>query len=91
MDRPHTPSHGCCARIRTQTLAAQLGTSPIVASTFEEVSIVGVFTNLIAVPLSGPFLILGLLGSLAGNLYPLLRPTHNVCDTWLSQDWRETA
>lgn len=19
------------------------------------------------------------------------RPTHNVCDTWLSQDWRETA
>jgi hypothetical protein len=20
-----------------------------------------------------------------------VRPTHNVCDTWLSQDWRETA
>jgi len=39
------------------SLAAQLATSPIVASTFEEVSIVGVLTNLITVPLSGPILI----------------------------------
>ena len=50
------------------SVAAQLATSPIVAATFEEVSVVGVLTNLIAVPLSGPILILGLLGSLAGNI-----------------------
>jgi len=39
------------------SLAAQLATSPIVAATFDQVSVVGVFTNLIAVPLSGPILI----------------------------------
>jgi competence protein ComEC len=65
------------------SLAAQLATSPIVAATFGQVSIVGVFTNLIAVPLSGPILILGLLGSLAGNLYPLLAYPLNACNGFL--------
>ena len=65
------------------SVAAQLATSPIVAATFEEVSIVGVFTNLIAVPLSGPILILGLLGSLAGNIYPLLAYPINACNGFL--------
>jgi hypothetical protein len=41
------------------SLAALLATSPIVAATFGQVANVGVFTNLIAVPLSGPILILG--------------------------------
>jgi competence protein ComEC len=65
------------------SLAAQIATSPIVAATFDEVSIVGVFTNLIAVPLSGPILILGLLGSLAGNIYPLLAYPLNACNGFL--------
>ena len=39
------------------SLAAQIATSPIVAATFDQVSVVGVLTNLIAVPLSGPILI----------------------------------
>ena len=65
------------------SVAAQLATSSIVAATFEEVSIVGVFTNLIAVPLSGPILILGLLGSLAGNIYPLLAYPMNACNGFL--------
>jgi len=65
------------------SLAAQLATSPIVASTFDQVSVVGVFTNLIAVPLSGPILILGLLGSLAGNIYPLLAYPINACNGFL--------
>jgi competence protein ComEC len=65
------------------SLAAQIATSPIVAATFEEVSIVGVFTNLIAVPLSGPILILGLLGSLAGNISPLLAYPINACNGFL--------
>jgi competence protein ComEC len=64
-------------------VAAQLATSPIVAATIGQVSIVGVFTNLIAVPLSGPILILGLLGSLAGNLYPLLAYPLNACNGFL--------
>ena len=66
------------------SLAAQLATSPIVAATFDEVSIVGVLTNLIAVPLSGPILILGLLASLAGNIYPLLAYPLNACNGFLT-------
>jgi ComEC/Rec2-related protein len=65
------------------SLAAQIATSPIVAATFEQVSVVGVLTNLIAVPLSGPILILGLLGSLAGNIYPLLAYPLNACNGFL--------
>ncbi|CAA9404266.1 hypothetical protein AVDCRST_MAG82-386 [uncultured Rubrobacteraceae bacterium] len=65
------------------SLAAQIATSPIVAATFDQVSIVGVLTNLVAVPLSGPILILGLLGSLAGNIYPLLAYPLNACNGFL--------
>jgi hypothetical protein len=35
------------------------------------------------VPLSGPILILGLLGSLAGNIYPLLAYPLNACNGFL--------
>ena len=54
------------------SLAAQISTTPIVAATFNEVSTIGVFTNLVAVPISGPILTLGLLGSVFGNLAPIL-------------------
>jgi competence protein ComEC len=50
------------------SLAAQIATTPIIAMSFEQVSVIGVVTNLIAVPLSGPILTLGLLGSLVGNV-----------------------
>jgi competence protein ComEC len=73
------------------SLAAQLATSPIVAATFDQVSIVGVFTNLIAVPISGPILILGLLGSLAGNIYPLLAYPLNACNGFLVTILIQTA
>jgi competence protein ComEC len=65
------------------SLAAQIATSPIVAATFDQVSLVGVLTNLVAVPLSGPILILGLLASLAGNIYPLLAYPLNACNGFL--------
>jgi competence protein ComEC len=65
------------------SLAAQIATSPIVAVTFDQVSLVGVLTNLLAVPLSGPILILGLLASLAGNIYPLLAYPLNACNGFL--------
>ena len=73
------------------SLAAQIATSPIVAATFDEVSIVGVFTNLVAVPLSGPILILGLLGSVAGNIYPLLAYPLNACNGFLVTVLIQTA
>jgi competence protein ComEC len=73
------------------SLAAQTATSPIVAATFDQVSVVGVLTNLIAVPLSGPILILGLLGSLAGNIFPLLAYPLNACNGFLVAILIQTA
>jgi competence protein ComEC len=73
------------------SLAAQLATSPIVAATFDGISIVGVLTNLIAVPLSGPILILGLLASLAGNIYPTLAYPLNACNGFLTTILIQTA
>jgi competence protein ComEC len=73
------------------SLAAQLATSPIVAATFDQVSVVGVLTNLIAVPISGPILILGLLGSLAGNVFPLLAYPLNACNGFLVTILIQTA
>jgi competence protein ComEC len=73
------------------SLAAQLATSPVVAATFDKVSIVGVFTNLIAVPVSGPILILGLFGSLAGNIYPLIAYPLNACNGFLVTILIQTA
>jgi competence protein ComEC len=73
------------------SLAAQLATSPIVAATFEQVSVVGVFTNLVAVPLSGPILILGLLGSLAGNILPSLAYPLNASNGFLVTILIQTA
>ena len=63
------PPRAVCNLISV-SLAAQVSTAPIVTAIFDEVSPVGVLTNLIAVPISGPILTLGLLGSLLGNVAP---------------------
>jgi competence protein ComEC len=65
------------------SLAAQVATAPIVAASFDQVSVVGVLTNLIAVPLSGPILTLGLLGSIAGNVTPALAYPLNASNGFL--------
>jgi competence protein ComEC len=65
------------------SLAAQISTTPIVAAAFEEVSVIGVLTNLVAVPLSGPILTLGLLGSMLGNVAPALAYPLNVSNGFL--------
>jgi len=44
---------------------------------------VGVLTNLVAVPISGPILTLGLLGSTLGNLAPFLAYPLNACNGFL--------
>ena len=56
------------SKLLAVSLAAQITTAPIIVSSFGEVSVIGAVTNLIAVPLSGPILTLGLLGALAGNI-----------------------
>ncbi|HEX5848525.1 MAG TPA: ComEC/Rec2 family competence protein [Rubrobacter sp.] len=81
--RPFTMPPRGLSNLIAVSLAAQIATSPIVAATFDQVSLVGVLTNLVAVPLSGPILILGLLGSLAGNILPLLAYPLNACNGFL--------
>ena len=65
------------------SLAAQIATAPIVAAAFDEFSIIGVLTNLVAVLLSGPILTLGLLGSILGNIAPVLAYPLNVTNGFL--------
>lgn len=65
------------------SLAAQISTAPIIGATFDEVSVIGVVTNLVAVPISGPILTLGLLGSFAGNVAPVLAYPLNASNGFL--------
>ncbi len=81
--RPFGRPPRAISNLLSVSLAAQVATAPIVAATFGEVSTVGVLTNLIAVPLSGPILTLGLLGSLLGNLAPVLAYPLNACNGFL--------
>jgi competence protein ComEC len=81
--RPLASPPGQLSNLIAVSLAAQIATSPVVAATFDQVSLVGVLTNLVAVPISGPILILGLLGSLTGNIYPLLAYPLNACNGFL--------
>jgi competence protein ComEC len=73
------PPHAVTSLISV-SLAAQVSTTPIVAATFGEVSTVGVLTNLVAVPISGPILTLGLIGSILGNVAPVLAYPLNACN-----------
>ena len=52
-------------------------------ASFDEVSVIGVVTNLIAVPLSGPILTLGLLGTLAGSVAASLAYLIDSCNDFL--------
>lgn len=65
------------------SLAAQVATAPIIAASFGEVSVVGIFTNLIAVPLSGPILALGLVAAIIGQGVPLLAFPLNFANGFL--------
>jgi len=74
---------GPISNLLSVSLAAQIATAPIVAASFDEVSVIGALTNLIAVPLSGPILTLGLLGSVAGNVAPVLAYPLNASNGFL--------
>ena len=83
MLRPFDRPPRAISNLISVSLAAQISTAPMVAATFDEVSTVGVLTNLIAIPISGPILTLGLLGSLLGNVAPLLAYPLNACNGFL--------
>ena len=74
---------GPISNLLSVSLAAQIATAPIVAAAFEEVSVIGALTNLVAVPLSGPILTLGLLGSILGNVTPALAYPLNASNGFL--------
>ncbi len=81
--RPFKEPPELLANLLAVSLAAQIATAPIIATSFDEVSAIGVLTNLVAVPLSGPILTLGLLGTLAGNLVAPLAYLINVSNGFL--------
>lgn len=81
--RPFDKPPDLLANLLAISLAAQIATAPIIASSFDEVSVVGVLTNLVAVPLSGPILTLGLLGAIAGNIAPILAYPLNASNGFL--------
>ena len=81
--RPFEKPPGAVSNLLAVSLVAQIATTPIIAASFDEVSLVGVLTNLIVVPLSGPILTLGLLGSLAGNVAPALAYPINASNGFL--------
>jgi predicted membrane metal-binding protein len=66
------------------SLAAQIATTPIITMSFEEVSVIGVLINLVAVLFSGPILTLGLLETLAGKLVASLAYLINVSNGFLT-------
>jgi len=65
------------------SLAAQVATAPILAASFGQVSVAGVLANLLAVPLSGPILVLGMLGALLGSFLPPLAYPVNAANGFL--------
>jgi competence protein ComEC len=70
--RPFNKPPETLSNVISVSLAAQTATTPIVAVSFDQVSVIGALTNLVAVPLFSPILILGLLGSVLGNVAPTL-------------------
>lgn len=81
--RPFGKTPELLSNLISISLAAQIATAPIIAATFGEVPVLGVLTNLIAVPLSGPILTLGLLASLAGNAVPAIAYPLNFSNGFL--------
>ena len=81
--RPFKKPPEAVSNLLAVSLSAQIATTPIIAASFDEVSVVGVLTNMIAVPISGPILTLGLLGFVVGNVAPLLAYPLNASNGFL--------
>jgi competence protein ComEC len=65
------------------SLAATLGTAPLLALHFHELSIVGIPANLLAAPAIAPITWLGMLAAAVGQLTPALAQPLNVLNAYL--------
>jgi competence protein ComEC len=63
------PAGSLIVELTTVTLAAEIATLPIVAITFQNISLIAPITNLLTVPLLGPLIISGLVVSVTGLLF----------------------
>jgi competence protein ComEC len=63
--------------------AATLGTAPLIALHFSELSLVSLPANLLAAPAVAPIMWLGMLAAAAGQLAPVLALPLNVCNAFL--------
>jgi competence protein ComEC len=81
--RPFRKPNDVLLNLLAVSLAAQVSTAPIIAASFGLVSVVGLVTNLVAVPLAGPILALGMTGSVLGNLFPFLAYPVNAANGFL--------
>lgn len=91
--RPVRRPNRAITNLLAVSLAAQVATAPIIAASFELVSVVGLATNLVAVPLAGPILALGMAGSLLGNLAPFIAYPLNAVNGFLVSvvEWAAAA
>ncbi|MGN6187438.1 MAG: ComEC/Rec2 family competence protein [Conexibacter sp.] len=65
------------------TTAATLGTAPILALTFHQLSLVGIPANLLAAPVVAPITWLGMLAAAVGQLSPALAAPLNALNAYL--------
>ncbi|HKG40341.1 MAG TPA: ComEC/Rec2 family competence protein [Conexibacter sp.] len=65
------------------SLAATLGTAPLLALHFHQLSLVGIPANLLAAPAIGPITWLGMLASALGQLSPTLATPLNAVNAYL--------
>lgn len=91
--RPFKKPNRALLNLLAVSLAAQIATAPIIAASFGLVSVVGLITNLVAVPLAGPILSLGMAGSMIGNLMPPLAYPLNAANGFLVSvvEWTAAA
>lgn len=91
--RPFRKPNEVLLNLLAVSLAAQIATAPIIAASFGLVSVVGLVTNLVAVPLAGPILALGMAGSVLGNLAPFLAYPLNAANGFLVSvvEWAAAA
>ncbi len=78
------PGVAVAAQLVAVTIAAQLGTLPILALTFHQISLVAPLANLLTVPLLAPLLMLGSALAASGLLVSGLGGLLSLALTWLT-------
>lgn len=69
--------------VASLTLSAQLGVLPVTAFYFNEISLVGVVSNVLVAPVIGIITILGLVMAVLGQIHILLSQLTGLCNNTL--------